>query len=165
MIQTERQRVVRPVALYLTLVIITAARLVDVQIHARIFCVVVHDACLRRDAPAQKQIAHGDKFVALLQKLVNRGKRAVYARLVDIVYQNDRAVVAAGKDVAAHRVGVVILPVLRVDRPVDQRRRRLRADGFVGVAIGRTDVGGVVSTGGCDVVLCPADFVCDFCSG
>ena len=64
---------------------------------------------LGRYAAPQQQVLHRDELIALGQQIVDRGQRTVHAGLVNVMDQNDRAVVAAGKDVAAHRVSVVIL--------------------------------------------------------
>ena len=78
------------------------------------------------------------------------------------MHQNDRAVVASGDDVPADGIGVVVLPVLRVDRPVDERSLCRVSHGLVRVSVGWADVGGIVAARCRDELLRLADLAGDF---
>ena len=67
------------------------------------------------DPPAQKKVPDGDEFVALGEQLIDGRERAVDARFIDIMDKDDCAVIASVQNVPADGVGVMVLPVLRVD--------------------------------------------------
>ena len=120
------------------------------EVDAVVFGRVIDRRGLGRDAAAQQKLLHGDEFIALGQQIVDGGQRAVDARAVDIVDEDDRAVKDASLNVLPDGLAVAVFPVLRVDRPVDERGADDGADGLVRVAVGGADVGVLVAARGGD---------------
>ena len=131
------------------------------QIDPVVFCRIIDCRRLGRYAAPQQQVLHRDELIALGQQIVDRGQRTVHAGLVNVMDQNDRAVKDTGFDIAAHRLCIAVLPVFRVDRPVDQRRGHDGFDRFVRVAVGGADIRVFVASGGGDERLHGADLICD----
>ena len=79
--------------------------------------------------------------------------------------KDDCAVIASVQNVPADGVGVMVLPVLRVDRPVDKRSLCRVSHGLVRVSVGRADVSRIITACCRDELLCLADLTCDFAAG
>ena len=141
---------VAPVALQLALVKGLRADGVGREVDTVVFGRVIDRRGLGRDAAAQQKLLHSDEFIALGQQIVDGGQRAVDARAVDIVDEDDRAVKDASLNVLPDGLAVAVFPVLRVDRPVDEWGADDGADGLVRVAVGGADVGVLVAARGGD---------------
>ena len=76
--------------------------------------------------------------------------------------KDDCAVIASVQNVPADGVGVMVFPVLRVDRPVDERSLCRVPHGLVRVSVGRADVGRIIAARSGNERLRLADLACDF---
>ena len=161
-LHAEAERVIAPVRGQLVLVVIFGADLLGTEVDAVVLRVVIDLPGLGRDAAALKKIFHCDELV---QQLVDRGQRAGNTRLVDVMDEDDRAVVGPADDVVADSVRIAVFPVQRVDRPVDERHGDIGTDGLVRVAVGRADVGRVVAARGGDQLLHGGDLLADLRGG
>ena len=79
-------------------------------------------------------------------QLVDGAECAVHGRFIDIMAENDAAVVGIVHDVGVDGVGVAVFPVLRIDRPVNERRVDDGFDGLVRISIGCADIVGLIAT-------------------
>ena len=91
---------------------------------------------LQLDPAAAEQLRHGDEFVTLLAQGIDGAQRPIHAGGVEVVHQNDRAVIGFVHNVLMHGVCVAVLPVQRVDAPADHRTVDVLPDRLAVFAVG-----------------------------
>ena len=73
--------------------------------------------CLQGETPGGEELICGTEVVALSMKPVHDLKSCVYRLGIDVVEQNDAAVLSLGHHLFHHPGGIFVVPVLRIDGP------------------------------------------------
>ena len=121
---------------------------------------------LQLAAPAAVELTDSDKLIALCHQIIDSRKRGRNGGLVDVVAEDDAAVVAVRHDLLANLLGIEQGPVLAVHTPVDQRCIDGISDFLVGGAIGRANqIIGLIATGTIQLFKGILDLLFDLAGG
>ena len=91
------------------------------------------------NAPAVKQLAECDEFIALRLQRINGAQRSRDRGGIHVVHQHDRTVLRGFQKLLIRRIRVAALPVAGVHRPVEARHARRVEHGLVIRAVRRTE--------------------------